>query len=82
MDTGRGSRALPDSKGGVSAPVGVVDHGIEGLVDPLPEQHRRRGPETERASRRHHGLRPHRWWDRKLEAQRREGAGRRAWWRA
>lgn len=41
--------ALLHSEGRVSTPVGVIDHGVEGLVDPLPEQHRRRGPETERA---------------------------------
>lgn len=54
MDMGRGNRALPNSERGVSAPVGVVDHGIEGLVDPLPEHHRRRGPETEQVS--HHPI--------------------------
>lgn len=39
---------LLDSEGGISTSVGVIDHGIEGLVDPLPEEHGRCGPETER----------------------------------
>lgn len=29
--------ALLHSHGGVPAPVGVVDHGVKGLVHPLPE---------------------------------------------
>ena len=37
------------SEGSVSTSVGVIDHGIEGLVNPLPEQHRRRGPKIERS---------------------------------
>lgn len=39
---------LLDSEGGISTSVGVIDHGIEGLVDPLPEEHGWCGPETER----------------------------------
>lgn len=35
------------SEGSVSTSVGVIDHGVEGLVDPLPEEHRRCGPKTE-----------------------------------
>ena len=40
---------LLDSEGSISTSVGVVDHGIEGLVDPLPEKHCWSGPEIERS---------------------------------
>lgn len=40
--------ALLDGEGRFPTSVGVIDHGVEGLVDPLPEQHGRRRPETER----------------------------------
>lgn len=40
---------LLHSEGGVSTSVGVIDHGIEGLVNPLPEEHGRCGPKTERS---------------------------------
>lgn len=32
-------RPLPDCDRSVAAPVGVVDYCVEGLIDPLPEQH-------------------------------------------
>ncbi|KAL0608364.1 hypothetical protein AAY473_024977 [Plecturocebus cupreus] len=34
-------------EGSISTSVGVIDNGIEGLVNPLPEQHSRRSPKTE-----------------------------------
>lgn len=41
--------ALLHSEGSVTASVGVVDHGIEGLVYPLPEKHSRCGPKTQQS---------------------------------
>lgn len=38
---------LLDSEGSVATSIGVIDHGVERLVNPLPEEHRRRGPATE-----------------------------------
>lgn len=47
-----GLSALLDGERRVSTSVGVVDHGVEGLIDPLPEHHGRRRPGTERPVRR------------------------------
>ena len=44
LDMWGGGSSILHGQGGVSAAVGVVDHGIEGLVHPLPEHHCWSGP--------------------------------------
>lgn len=44
--------SLLHSHGGVPAPVGVVDDGVEGLVNPLPEDHSWSRPGNEKEKER------------------------------
>lgn len=41
------AQVLLGGNGGGGVPVGVVDQSVEGLIDPLPEDHSRNCPETE-----------------------------------
>lgn len=48
MCPGVSSAHPPDCDGSVAAAVGVVDNGVERLIDPLPQQDSRSGSEGQR----------------------------------
>lgn len=53
-----GSACLLYSDGGISTAVGVIDNGVEGLVNPLPEDHGRSRPANKKEQKSEKNMSP------------------------